>query len=244
MRSIEDIGSKTWMGWSDIVHIRAGIDSGSITATDSQLDSKQTDEGQTDRWEAIRDVQSKAVLDVEVEKVLTRLHNNNGLGHGINASSILISDASGGRAYLGELISSQSGGITINLKTEHLLPNIVDNPSYAPGIGLILPGVVRGGPHTMTPGSAPDVVVWLLTPPADDQRKEKGEGEWEKKVIFRDDGTWIDGASAAVLVPVHDPDENDEGMREGKAKEKGKGEGWLWVTGYDSEGVLAVKVDL
>lgn len=55
--------------------------------------------------------------------------------------------------------------------------------------------------------------------------------EWESSVLFEDDGTLIRTASTGLLVPS-----------ETKPGERKKA--WLFVTGFVSESVIAVEVDL
>ncbi|KAL2862948.1 uncharacterized protein BJX67DRAFT_385181 [Aspergillus lucknowensis] len=77
--------------------------------------------------------------------------------------------------------------------------------------------------HT-DPKAKQSVIVWHV-------RKDPAGTGWEKRVIFEDDGSNISTASAAVLVPIEPV--------EGGAKEA-----WLYVTGFASESMVAVKVKL
>lgn len=62
--------------------------------------------------------------------------------------------------------------------------------------------------------------------------RQNGSGKWENKLLFEDDSERIRTASAAVLVPI---------KPEGDARQK---QAWLFVTGFLSESMIAVKVDL
>jgi hypothetical protein len=66
-------------------------------------------------------------------------------------------------------------------------------------------------------------MVWLA------QRKN---GKWEKKLLFEDDGKRLRSAATAVLIGI------------GPKLEGGKKKGWLFVTGFYSQHMVAVKVDL
>lgn len=94
----------------------------------------------------------------------------------------------------------------------------------------MIAGVSQGFylPQTGRDPDALDAVqVWYAKPGS-------GEEAWEKRLLFEDDGRRIRSASAAVLVPV----EREEGGKDGVKK------AWLFVTGFLSESMIAVQVEL
>lgn len=170
------------------------------------------------------------------------IHNNNGLGRGATIASggesneILITSCIDGRLYLTEKTPDESDN-TLMLKDTIQLDSVVDNPSYFhdpyassndDASGYVLGSLARGIEVAQNHGN-PDgklsVVVWYV-------RKAARTGEWETRAIFEDDGSRISSASAAVIVPI-DP-----------KKERGKKKGWLFVTGFLSQSMVAAKVDL
>lgn len=99
----------------------------------------------------------------------------------------------------------------------------IDNPSYFRGrnvSGYVLGGLTRACDLANTihdPLGKEPVTVWFA--------KETKNG-WKKSVIFEDDGNRIRSSSAAVLV------------------EESASTGWLFVTGFLSNNIVAAKVDL
>ena len=134
---------------------------------------------------------------------------------------------------------SETAKINISIEDKMTVHHTIDNPSFffdhhakkgTDKSGILLAGLEHGMKFTSNPMKDPGaVVVSYLT------RKNAVKG-WDERVIFRDDGSLIKSASAAVLVPL-DP---GPGSREGQ----GDREGWLFVTGFWSAGIVAVKVDL
>lgn len=162
---------------------------------------------------------------VKATVALDGLHNGNGLGHGPNGQ-VLLGDAAGGVLHLGTLETSPTP--TLRLQASIQLDSTIDNPSYyqsKDGLtsGYILAGLAKA--HTLSStnrdahGKDP-VIVWYVP--------RTGATEVGKaRVLFADDSTVLRSASAAVMV-------DDES---GKTK-------WLFVTGFLSEAMVAVKVGL
>lgn len=69
-------------------------------------------------------------------------------------------------------------------------------------------------------------MVWLITP------SQNTTGSWDKTLLWEDDGSNIRNAATALLVGIDPKEEN------------GKKKAWLFVTGFSSENMVAVKVNL
>lgn len=157
------------------------------------------------------------------------LWNNNGLGHGRTEDEIVISSAMGGELY----VSTRHPNHTISIKSTIPFDTVTDNPSFFAdpyrtdtddASGYVVAGVSQGiylAKSAKDPDATEASQVWYARP--------KGDG-WEKKLLFEDDGSRIRSASAAVLVPME--------------PEQGQKKAWLFVTGFLSEKMIAVKVDL
>lgn len=173
---------------------------------------------------------------IKAEVALSGLHNNNGLGHR-HPGEILVCNTAGGELHIGQL-SSDPKNVTISLAESIQVDSYVDNPSWfedpyrseaEDASGFILPGVTRPvlilkqGHDSSSHISS---IVWYVKP------VPGSSGKYEKRVLFEDDGSRISSAAAAVLVAI-DP-----------AKENGKRKAWLFITGFMSKSVVAVKVDL
>lgn len=217
MRLIEDLGWRDVAGWSNTLHV-------AFTRNPSS---------------------PHPGTEVEVVVALNGLHNNNGLGRGAFPGEVLV-----GSAGSGELtrcsVSTTAKDATLKV-LEHLrIDSCIDNPSYyhdeyaTPGkdaSGYIIAGVSH--PLKMfeeakkADGEIPSL-VWHVslneTYMAGKQRREN-EG-WDRKIIFRDDGKTSSGLATAVLVGL-DP-----------AKNGGKKQGWLFVTGFLSKSIVASLIDL
>jgi hypothetical protein len=162
---------------------------------------------------------------------LDNMHNNNGLGHGRTPNEMLIASAAGGVLSFGEILPDGNITVVDSLQAE----SVIDNPSYftdaAMGVsGFVLPGVARGidlGHTKRDPDATNSVMVWFAW------EQEAPLPHWGQRLLFEDDGSNIRSASAAVLVPV---DEGATGGTDSKA--------WLFVTGFQSANMIAVKVDL
>ncbi|KAK3403250.1 hypothetical protein B0T20DRAFT_20964 [Sordaria brevicollis] len=218
MRSIEDIYPKA--AWTDVIYVQFSLEAPAIIA--------ETD----------------AVAGVTATVALDRFHNANGLGHGRYENEVAIASAASGVLSISELPSSSrstSNMITVLNRIE--FDSTIDNPSYfsdpyagtADGVdhsGFVVAGLGKAYTLAQTskqPNAKDPVMVWLAKSV---KKAETGETVWEKKLLFEDDGSRVRSASAAVLVAI-DPE-----------KEGGKRKAWLFVTGFVSSSVVAVKVDL
>lgn len=207
------------------------------------------------RLDELHAVDAEAAIDASV--ALTGLFNNNGLGHGKAANDMLLTSASGGVLYLAQPIRDHDGD-TISVKEEILLDSDIDNPSHFTDVyrtsdvddasGFVLAGLRRPidmVTHLSDPTAKDGVMVWYMRPNTTATRHSEGEGEheqnddekssnngrYETRLLFEDDGTHIRTAATAVLVPIAPQPE--------QAKKA-----WLFVTGFYSESMIAVKVDL
>ncbi|KAI0125435.1 hypothetical protein BJ170DRAFT_631146 [Xylariales sp. AK1849] len=172
---------------------------------------------------------------VRTTVALDSVHNNNGLGHGRHMNEILVASAAGGTLHVGELSAAGTGNPTIDIVEVIHLQSTIDNPSYFAdpfanstfdASGFVLAGLGRAIdlPKTIRDPLARDaVMVWYT---------RQAEVGWESEMIFEDDGSTIRSASASVMVGI-DP-----------TKENGKRRAWLYVTGFLSANVVAIKVDL
>ncbi|KAF3761621.1 serum paraoxonase/arylesterase family protein [Cryphonectria parasitica EP155] len=173
---------------------------------------------------------------VDANVVMDKLHNPNGLGHGRTSDEILVVSAVGGNLWLGSLGEKPE---TIVVKGTVDLDSTIDNPSWfvdsyaddatGDASGFVLAGLSKAINIVTTaqdPSGREGVVVWYVKPSQDEPEK------WEKKLLWQDDGSIIRNAATGVLVGI-DP-----------KKEDGKKKAWLFVTGFSSENVVAVKVDL
>lgn len=218
MRSIEDMYPKA--AWTDVIYVQFSLEAPSTLA--------ETD----------------AVAGVTATVALDKFHNANGLGHGRYDNEVAIASAASGVLSISELPAlsrSTSNMITVLNRIE--FDSTIDNPSYfsdpyagtADGIdhsGFVVAGL--GKAHTLAqtrrqPEAKDPVMVWFVKPV---KQAETGETVWEKGLLFEDEGSRVRSASAAVLVAI-DPE-----------MEGGKRKAWLFVTGFVSSSVVAVKVDL
>ncbi|KAG5979660.1 hypothetical protein E4U55_004914 [Claviceps digitariae] len=188
---------------------------------------------------------------VRASVAIEGLHNNNGLGHGPTPSDILIVSDVRGRVHVGEISSPSSetttgaGGGTQTIRVKEALDfdSALDNPSwfrdpYAQN-GRDLSGMVIAGlsnaasfvKSTKNDHGAHGVMVWMAKPPFGATQENK-KHRWDKSLLFQDDASRISTASAAVLVAI-DP-----------AKENGERKAWLFVTGFLSTSMIAIKVSL
>ena len=173
--------------------------------------------------------------DFIVEVAHKGIHNNNGLGRGKNDNEMLIVSAASGVLRLAE---RWNGQIPFTIKDTIQLDTSIDNPFYFHDIysktghdasGYVLAGLTRSFELSDTRLESDGVdpgIVWLV------QRDPKASGGWKKSIIFQDDGKTIRAASTAVIIPI-DPSTN-EGLKQG----------WLFVTGFLAESIIATKVDL
>lgn len=167
---------------------------------------------------------------------LTGLHNNNGLAHGSSRDEMVIASALGGTLYWA---TPNDNNHTISILESIPLDSSTDNPSYFKdpyatpsndASGYLVAGVARpiDLPNTITDPTAKDgVMVWYVRPNSTNAE----DTTWEKRLIFEDDGTHIRTASTAVLIGI------EPQLNESK-------KAWLFVTGFLSESVIAVEVEL
>lgn len=168
----------------------------------------------------------------------TGLWNNNGLGHARSDSEVVISSAVGGELYLATRLKNN----TLFVHDTIVFDTVTDNPSYYvdpyasdshDASGFVVAGISQGIflPQTARDPDALDAVqVWYAKPGIGGVGKGKG---WERRLLFEDDGRRIRSASAAVLVPV------EQEVGGGGVKKA-----WLFVTGFLSESMIAVQVEL
>lgn len=211
LRFVEDVVSAA--KWSDVVYV--------------QLEGNHED----------------AESGIHASIALDNLHNPNGLGHGKPATTkdekeeiVLIS-------CLGATITRAQKSPTNNtLETLEtiFLDAQIDNPSYysdpeatSPeddASGYLVTGMTRAidsgkfVKDQKTPVSTSVVYA-----------RKRPSGDWEIRILFDDDGTFIRTGSAGVMVPIVDPAEKQL---------KGQKEAWLFVTGFYSEATVAVRVAL
>jgi hypothetical protein len=164
---------------------------------------------------------------------LSEMHNNNGLGHGRTEHEILISSCTSGVLNIGQVPADGKGNITLvdSVEIEH----IVDNPSYFAD-PYATPGDDRSGFLEAGLGHALDLSKTQRKKTAKDPVmvsfiKPTADGGWDTRVILEDDGTTIRSSSAAVLVALR--------PEQGKPRQA-----WLFVTGFLSKSMIALKVDL
>jgi len=214
-RLFEDV---TWVPWTDLVHLEIH------PPLDRQAAMGDKGDADSDALGVVGNVAHRG------------WYSNNGLGHGRDATKILI-----GCAVAGELIIANISAAPLHVLSaveKVQLPMTVDNPTLftdpfaqetgRDAGGYVLAGMSRAGwfPNGVDSGAGKGgegrnpSVVWLL-----DKRREK-------RLIFQDDGRVLSSASTALLVAI-DPDEND-----------GRKQAWLFVTGPLSEAVVVARVDL
>ncbi|KAJ5766448.1 uncharacterized protein N7511_004064 [Penicillium nucicola] len=185
------------------------------------------------------DLTSNVESKVEAEVASTGLWNNNGLGHGRTADEMIISSAIGGELFLSKVDSSAELNGSVSVGESVSFGTVTDNPSYYVDpyatadddvSGVVVAGISKAIQLPVTakdPEGVDPVQVWYARP----ARIGSGSGGWEKKLLFEDDGLRIRTASAAVLVPV---EPTGDGVKRA----------WLFVTGFMSERMVAVQVEL
>ena len=197
--------------------------------------------------------------DVTATVALTRIHNANGLAHGPDPASVLLTSAGSGVLYfLRTALPSGSSDPTLTLEEEVPLDSTLDNPSTfttADGqAAYVVPGLGQAYAHEQAcgdPEAVEPVVVWLVRPARSDNTtlspssEGLGKRKWERKLLFEDDGRRVRSASGAVFIP----DGSTETTKEDEVKEvkevKEEGEkGWLFVTGYNTVSIVAVKLGI
>lgn len=189
------------------------------------------------KWSTIIHVQihdlkaGGSTVGIDASVALAELWANNGLGHGRTDNELVISSSHGGELY----VSQWHANNTITVQTTISFETVADNPSYYAdpyrtgsddASGLVMAGITQGAYLGQTSkdrnGTEPSQ-VWYARP-------RQGTDVWEKKLLFEDDGARIRSASAAVLVPIEPTD--------------GRKRAWLFVTGFLSESMIAVQVEL
>ncbi|PNY23698.1 Serum paraoxonase/arylesterase 1 [Tolypocladium capitatum] len=219
MRTLEEVysGAK----WSTTIHVEF---SGTGTDSDSQ--------------------------GVKASLALDGLQNNNGLGHGRTPQEVLVTSSCSGVLHLGTNSKNEASadtpgiGIIESLKCD----STIDNPSYFTdpyanstfdASGFVLGGLSKAADfmkNIRDPDAKDGVMVWKVTRLHKQQKQVVGDGDnsasWSTRLLFEDDGSRIRTASCAVLVAM-DPSK-DDGRRRAR----------LFVTGFLSKNIVAVKVDL
>lgn len=207
------------VGWSDIVHV-------SITSLPPSTPSQ----------------------GLEITKALTGIKSNNGLGHvnvrGEDTDEVTIISAEQGILYRAQPEANK----TLTVKETIHLDSTLDNPSWYSdpwatadddASGYVLAGLARGidlGGNAHNPDAKDPPYVWLVRraggSKAAREQDANSVAQWEKKLVFADDGSRVRTASVAVIVGI-DP-----------KLEGGRKKGWLFVTGFMSENMVATKIDL
>ena len=185
----------------------------------------------TSRWSdvihlEISDLNAKdATQGIKATVAKDAMQNPNGLGHGRDASEILICRAAAGVMH----IAQQGETAALTLVETIQLPHCVDNPTYfrdpyAEETGRDASGyVIAGLAHAYTFPSRQDPVSVSLVSASGDRRQ---------KLLFQDNGKMVSTASTAVLVAI-DPKGNG-----------GQKQAWLFVAGPIALSVAFLKVDL
>ncbi|GKT58036.1 serum paraoxonase arylesterase family protein [Colletotrichum tofieldiae] len=174
---------------------------------------------------------------IKAKVALSGLRNNNGLGHGRKPGEIIVDNCAGGEIHLAQL-SLDPKNTSISFTEIIQVDTYIDNPSWfedpyrseiLDASGFVLAGLSRPIEILKQASAAKPQIsstVWYVKPTAG------GSGGYEKRILFEDDGTRISSAATAVLVAI-DP-----------SQEKGQRKAWLFITGFMSSSVVAVKVDL
>ncbi|KAJ9093526.1 hypothetical protein QFC21_006360 [Naganishia friedmannii] len=225
LRHVEDVITHSWGPKTDVIRLR--------------FDLRAAGGGKAEEGEG-----------VEASVVLDAIHNGNGLGHG-PGGQVLIGDAAGGVLHLADLISPTTPTTkTPRLHIHESIPLLsnIDNPSFYASSdgtrsGYVLAGLSKGaalGPHAHDPTYKHGVIVWYVPVKGDGEAGAGAGAETdgkagkvgEPRVIFADDGGLISTASAAVIVDRP------------SATGEGEVDRWLFVTGFMSDEMVAVKLDL
>lgn len=184
---------------------------------------------------------------IEITTGLRAVHNNNGLGRGSvqRPEEVIVIDAGGGvmtRTTRNLSPNSRDRNLTVVERIQ--MDSTLDNPSYYDdpfatpsnnASGYILPGLghaykmMGDFPHNERPIPS---LVWHVRANGNIVDVPGRKNVWEKRLIFQDDGKALRSASGAVLIGI-DPKKN-----------KGKKQGWLFVTGFASFNLVAAKIDL
>lgn len=174
---------------------------------------------------------------------LDKMHNNNGLGHGRTVDEVLVVECVSGILDLGRVILGETKPPTISIEDSVRFDSTIDNPSYFAdpfadatynGSSYLVPGLGRAIDlhKAIRDPSGREPVPVMVWSARIDSPGDSGSRSWETRLLFEDDGSRIRSASAAVQVAI-DP-----------AEEGGNRRAWLFVTGFISNNVIAVKVDV
>jgi hypothetical protein len=193
----------------------------------------------------ITDLTASDSKGLKVEIALTGIKNNNGLGHVYGSEEVTVVSAERGILYR---CFGNAANVSLSVRESIHLDSTLDNPTWYHDpwasanddkSGYVLAGLARGidlGGHAKDPAAKDPSYVWLVQRQTSaftqDTKDTQAEGNWEKELVFADDGEKMRTASAAVIVGI-DP-----------RKEGGKKKGWLFVTGFMSENMVATKIDL
>ena len=190
--------------------------------------------------------------NLTVTPALTSLHNLNGLGHNsLSPSEVVLTSAGSGILYLAQPISPSANDFNLSIKSTIEIPSTLDNPSFFSDTltngSYILAGLLRASDflsNTRDPNSEmvkDPVVVWSVTkrdPRLISKSNKNSNPEWEKKILWQDDGSTIRSGTTAVLVG----DDNDVASSFRTDTRKGGG-GWLFVTGCLSKSIIAFRIE-
>ncbi|KAL2836782.1 hypothetical protein BJY01DRAFT_238131 [Aspergillus pseudoustus] len=170
-----------------------------------------------------------ATAGVNATVALPKLHGCNGLGHGQSPEDVLVASVTGGVVW--RTRANENNPPTLSILEETAVDSAIDNPSYYEdpykttdndASGYVLAGLRRviDLPKTYTdPNATEGVIVW------------HARNDGSTRVLFEDDGSTIRSASAAVLVPI-------------EPTKGGPKEATLFVTGFLSKSIVALKVQL
>ncbi|KAM3473562.1 hypothetical protein MY8738_008324 [Beauveria namnaoensis] len=179
---------------------------------------------------------------VQANVALTGLHNNNGLGRGRTPDEVVLASAASGEVYFGEL-KTTAGQVTVDVVDTFQADSTLDNPSYFvdpyandtyDASGFVLAGLSKAinlAHNSWLVDARDGVMIWHLQDRSSPKSK-RGKTSWEARLLLQDNADYIRTASAAVLVAT-DPAQNN-----------GRREAWLFVTGFMSRNMLAVKIGL
>ncbi|KAI9040478.1 serum paraoxonase/arylesterase family protein [Aspergillus affinis] len=175
-----------------------------------------------------------AEAGINATTALTGIRTSNGIGCGRNEEEMLVCSALGGIMYRAR---ADSESRSISIVDEFRFDSTIDNPSYFvdpyrtpshDASGYVLAGLLGAANLTRShgdPNARDGVMVWHA------RRKAMANGttsaDWETRLIFEDDGSNIHTGSSAVMVPT------DSAKR-----------ARLFVTGFSSEHIVAVEVEL
>ena len=190
----------------------------------------------------LKDIQHGEPTDASkgvIASVALRGHRNvNGLGHGASRSDVLVGRTSAGVMLHASLNPVFPSDLQITESVQ--LGSTIDNPTYfadpyaeqtgRDASGYVLAGLLNAAAFPTAEGKDP-VVVWMVQP-LDMQPDDEMNVNWNRTIVFQDDGNKISSASTAVVVAI-DPAENG-----------GRKQAWLFVTGPVSKAVVAARIDL